>query len=372
MKLPQRIIVLTVLASLLAGAGAGVVSSILTSNSLENYATTLLGNRGFAALEPRKPNSNPADYAAAVRQVRDAQARSLALITSKSLDVTAPDKWIGSDDVSGLGVVVSADGWILTTKRELKTWQNPVAGAEVWVRGSRYAIERVVPDMLTDFVLVKLTAASGLSPVGFGASEDVWSGDMMFVLNNATEFVPSTLADSERIVLGGPQPAEHYVDSWLLATTNLERGPVLSMSGDLLAFVTTDGVTLPLHHGAGFVQEIIRTGVPSHAALGAYVIDLSTIYNVAPELRQGMNAGALVQAPAGKVAVPPQTPAAAANLLARDIITAVDGEAVTADVSLAELLATYNPNQTAKLSLLREGSPIEISVTLGDANTLLY
>lgn len=372
MKSPQRIVIITVLASLLAGAGAGVVSSILTSSSLENYATTLLGNRGFTALEPRKPNSNPADYAAAVRQVRDAQARSLALITTKSVDATAPEKWITADDVAGLGVVVSADGWILTTNRELKTWQNPVAGAEVWVRGSRYAIEKVVADTLTEFVLVKLVAANGLSPVGFGASEDAWSGDMVFVLNNATEFVPSTLADSEQIVLDGPQPAEHYADAWSLATANLEHGPVLSMSGDLLAFVTANGVTLPLHHGAGFVQEVIRTGVPSHAALGAYVIDLSTIYNVAPELRQGLSSGALVQAPAGKVAVPPQTPAAAANLLARDIVTAVDGEAVTSQVSLAELLATYNPGQTAKLSLLREGSPIEISVTLSDANTLLY
>jgi S1-C subfamily serine protease len=109
-----------------------------------------------------------------------------------------------------------------------------------------------------------------------------------------------------------------------------------------------------------------------HAALGAYVVDLSDIYNLDAGLRQSLSTGALVFAPVGKLAVPVKTPAAESGLLAKDIITAVDGEAITQFVSLSELLAIYDPGQTAKLSVLRAGAPIEISVVLGDLSTLVY
>lgn len=370
MKIPERGLLISVLAATLVGAGAGVIASIFTSHALDNYATALLGDRGFAALEPRKPNVNPLDYADAVRKVRDAQSRSVAVIALKTTDAEAPDKWIGAADGLGMGVVVSANGWVLTTSQELSGIQNPVTGVDVWIRGNRYAVTEVVKDSLTHYVLLKLANASGLSPVGFGASEDSRSGDMVFVTPDVTGIAADTLTQSEKVVLDGPQAAENYSASWLLEGATV--GPVFATSGDLLGFVGDDGVAEPLHHATQFVQGVIRTGAVSHPALGVYVEDLSLVYNLDPEVRQGLSTGALVVAPAGKLAVPLNTPAAEAGLLAKDIITAVDGEAVTVNVSLAELLSTYEPGQTVRLSVVRGGAPIEVSVVLGDLATLVY
>lgn len=372
MKKPQQLVIFTVVASMLVGAGAGVTASLFTNNALEEYATALLGDRGFTALEPRKPNTNPLDYDEAVRRVRDTEARSVAIIATKTIDSTVAEKWIGASDAAGLGVVASANGWILTTDAEISSFQNPVTGAEVWVRGTRYAIGQVVKDDLTDYVLLKLVDASGLSAVGFGSSEDSRDGDMIFLAPTAVSMLSGTLENSELSVLSGPQPVEKYVTAWDLSGVGAESGPVFSAAGDLLAFATPEQSATPFHHAAAFVQEVIRNGVGVYVGLGAYVVDLSDVYNLDPELRQGLSTGALVYAPTGKLAVPAKTPAAVAGLLAKDIITAVEGEALTANTSLSELLATYKPGQTVRLSVVRAGSPIELSATLGDLSALVY
>jgi S1-C subfamily serine protease len=372
MSFSQRHMLVTVIASLIVGACAGVISSIWTSNALDSYAASLLGDRGFTALEPRKPSTNPGDYNDALQRVRDAQSRSLAVITTKTSASTNPDRWIGPTNSLGLGVVVSANGWILTTQEQLVAVNDPVTDIDVWVRGTRYTVSEFSRDTLTDFVLLKLAEANGLSPLGFGSSEDVRSGDMVFVMPNALSFITATVQSSEHPRQIGPQPAEIFATDWQMSVTASVSGPVVSATGDLLAFMSADAQAIPLHHAAAYVQETLRSGVVTPAALGAYVIDISDIYNLDPELRQGLNAGALVIAPVGRLAVPVNTPAAEAGVLAKDIITAVDGEAITSTTALSEILTTYDPGQTARLSVVRGGAPIEIPVVLGDATALVY
>ncbi|MFZ2681951.1 MAG: S1C family serine protease [Patescibacteria group bacterium] len=368
----NRGLLITVLVAVVVGGGAGVVTSIATSRSLDDYANTLLGDRGFLAWEPRKPNSNPLDYANATNKVREAQSRSLAVITLKSTDTLSPANWIGPESAVGLGVVASANGWILTTKDELGSVQNPKTSLEVWIRGTRYTIAEQVNDDATPYVLLKLAEANGLTPLAFGASEDAANGDMVFGLSAATGFVATTVQNTELPIISGPHQAEAYAGAWELAEASALPGPVLSTAGEMLAFVTKSGEAVPVHHGVDFIQDTLRSGVTTRASLGAYVVDIADVYNLDSQLRQGLSTGALVLAPAGKIAVPTGTPAAAAGLLARDIITAVDGEAITPEVSLAEILATYNPGQTARFSVVRAQAPLELTVILGDAATLVY
>ena len=367
-----RLTLITLLASLLGGAGAGVLSSVLTTNALDNYANSLLGDQGFTALEPRKLNTSPLDYDRAIERVRDAQGRSLAVITSKAKDTSMPERWIGPGNTLAVGLVVSANGWILTTAEQLAVFTNPVATAEVWVRGTRYAINAISSDPLTPYVLIKLTAATGLTPIGFGDSADVQSGEQVFVLPDGVSLVPVTVAESEFSLLVTPAPAETYVTAWQVTTASVTPGPILSTTGDMLAFMTANGEAVPLHHGLAFVQETIRSGAVAHAALGAYLIDVSRLYNLDPSLRQGLSAGALVFAPTGRLAVPAKTPAAEAGVQAHDLITAIDGLAVTATTQVAEILAGYDPGQTARLNILRGGALIEVDVVLGDLADLAY
>jgi putative serine protease PepD len=72
--------------------------------------------------------------------------------------------------------------------------------------------------------------------------------------------------------------------------------------------------------------------------------------------------------PAGAeiVTVVPDTPAAGAGLQEGDVITAVDGSAVTGPAELAELIRSHEPGDQVTIAFSREGNAAEAQVELGD------
>lgn len=64
------------------------------------------------------------------------------------------------------------------------------------------------------------------------------------------------------------------------------------------------------------------------------------------------------------VAVMPDSPARAAGLRVNDLITAVNGESISADRPLLEVIRAYAPGDTVTLSVDRRGQALEIAVTL--------
>ncbi len=373
MQVPRALVLSTILLSLAVGAGGGVISSILTSRALDDYAATLLGARGFTPFEPRKPDTNPGNYDDVIERIREQESRSVALITAKSMMSEAPAEWLSLEDIEGRGVVVGANGWILTSQDELEAFANPLTQATVWVRHEPYVIAQVIEDSLTPLVLLRLSDATGMGAVAFAASEEMKSGDMIFLALGEGEVIATAIEDSESVFSTTPQRAEVFPRSWTVPAVLPANGPLFAASGALAAFKLNGTEAVPVHHASAFVQEVIRLGAPAHALLGVYVVDIAHIINMDPVLRQNQTTGALVIAPSTAVrAVPPTSPAGVAELAVGDIITEVNGEAITPTTSLAELLATYDPQQTARLSVVRGGTTIEISVVLGDESALVY
>jgi S1-C subfamily serine protease len=72
-----------------------------------------------------------------------------------------------------------------------------------------------------------------------------------------------------------------------------------------------------------------------------------------------------VDASGGQPAVFPDSPAAAAGLKAGDVITEVDGTAVSAGSDLAELMLPHQPGDTITLTVLRGSAKQEVQVKLG-------
>ena len=71
--------------------------------------------------------------------------------------------------------------------------------------------------------------------------------------------------------------------------------------------------------------------------------------------------------------VAPGSPAAAAGLRPRDVIIAIDGQPLTEESSLAEMLSQKRPGDTVTLTIIRDRQQQDVAVTLGDApqpNTL--
>lgn len=365
MKTSRRSIALLLLVSALTGAGAGIVASITTSRNLDDYAASLLEDTGYGTFEPKTPTFFSVGEREARERVAGVLDRSLVQFTSPAPLSANSANWLTARDVRGLGVAVSADGWTLTTKDQLASFRNPMVEAQAWVRGQPYDIEQVIGDTLTEAVLIKLKDASNLSTVGFAQSEEATAGEGVFVGTANEGVVPLHVIDVSHLISDGPVKGEFSTSVWQLSASDW-LGPVFAPSGDLIGFSASDDLALPIHQAREFVDDVIRTGSPTHAALGAYVVHLDEVLNVSDELRQNLRIGALV------TAVGVATPASEGDLEVNDVITAMNGEPFTSTRHLSDFLSLYEPGQTVRLTVYRDDAQQEVTVTLENLADLLY
>src|SRR5579872_7105741 len=105
------------------------------------------------------------------------------------------------------------------------------------------------------------------------------------------------------------------------------------------------------------VQQLKENGSVTRGWIGVQ------IQNVTPDLADDLGLkdekGALV------ATAQRDSPAAAAGVKSGDVITAVDGETVADPHDLARRIAALGPKKTVKLTLVRNGSPMTVEVTLG-------
>ena len=78
-----------------------------------------------------------------------------------------------------------------------------------------------------------------------------------------------------------------------------------------------------------------------------------------------VDAGALVTANGADTAVVADSPAAKAGLQEGDIIVSLNDTKIDGEHPLDALLVQFAPGETIQLTVLRNGSSIQLSVTLG-------
>lgn len=364
----------SLLLAIAAGAGAGIVSAVWTSRSLDDYAASLLAERRLPQVSTQQPTPIPGTYEEALSRVRENARTGVAVIMPASTESFASKSWLNDSSALGYGAIVSDDGWIALDASVLTDVENPLKDIDVWVNRKRYTVQTIVRDSQTGVVMIH-TSATGVAPLGFASTHGAHSGEMMFAVDALGGVFPTVVAQSDEEILFGAQRAEVFTTDWSLsdAPTSLSS-PLLNSAGELAGFVQAGEVhVVPLHQAFYAIRSIVRTGSDTVPALGAYTIDLAHTYNVDAELRQNLRAGALIFSPDASIhATVRGGPAAEAGFASKDIILAVDGESITETMSLAEILTLYEPGDVARCTVLRAGQTMTIPVTLGDASTLIY
>jgi S1-C subfamily serine protease len=147
-----------------------------------------------------------------------------------------------------------------------------------------------------------------------------------------------------------------------VALTVTRSGEDMEVSVPVRALTALNMVDMPfgqMPFGQG--QQGIPDDMPmmTGARLGVSFQTLDA--EVAAQNNLDVTEGALV------MDVSADSPAEQAGLLAGDVITAVDGDAVDARRTLAERISAYDPGDTVVLTVLRAGDTIEVEVVLGES-----
>jgi len=264
-----------------------------------------------------------------------------------------------SDSGSGSGVVISADGFLLTSAHVVERARRVRAS---FVDGSECAAQVIGSDPFSDLAVLRASTAS-LVAAELGDAKDLRVGQLVVAVGNPRGFEASVTAGVVS-ALGRSLPtrAGRVVDNVIQTDAALNPGS----SGGALA----DG-------GARVVG--INTAVAGFGLGLAVPIDDTTRTIVAALMSEGRFRRAYLGIGGGSRPLPPRlarergqttgvevvdvapgSPAAAAGLRPEDLIVAVDGRPVADVGEMQRLMVGDRIGSTVALEVIREGRPVEL------------
>ena len=280
-------------------------------------------------------------------------------------------------EATGSGVIVRADGYILTNDHVVEGASGGVV--TVTLADGREYQGRVYADFKSDLAVVKIDPGATPLPVaGFADSGAVRPGQWAVAIgspfdlqNTMTVGVISAVGRHQSI--GGASSARYYPD--LIQTDAAinpgnSGGPLFNIDGKVVGINVAIESPVEGSAGVGFaipsaiaqsvMNSLIQSGKVTRGYLGIAPEDLTP----AMQTQYGQKEGAFVRD------VKIDSPAGKAGLQAADIVTSYDGRPVRSEVSLREMISATPPARTIAIAYIRDGQPGVASVTLGTAPVL--
>ena len=264
----------------------------------------------------------------------------------------------------GSGFFISSDGYIVTNDHVVDhATEVTITTAD----GKSMPAKVIGIDSKTDLALLKAQGDS--FPFVNFAAQAPRVGDWVIAVGNPFGLGGTVTAGivSARGRDIGSGPYDDFLQIDAPVNHGNSGGPTFNADGEVVGVNTAIFSPSGGSVGIGFAiaSDVVKSVVEQLKANGSVTrgwIGVQ-IQNVTQDLADNLglkNASGALVAEAQK-----NSPAAAAGVKSGDVITAVDGDAVADPHELARRIAALGPKKTAKLSIVRNGSPMTIDVTLG-------
>ena len=277
----------------------------------------------------------------------------------------------------GSGFIVSQDGYVLTNAHVVAGEEGDgadVALSEVTVTlidKREFKAMVVGIDRRTDVALLKIDATK-LPSVKIGRADDARVGEWVVAMGSPFGF-DNTVTAGIISAKARRLPDETYVpfiQTDAAVNPGNSGGPLFNAAGEVVGINSQiysrsggfQGLSfaIPIEVATRVEQQIVATGHVEHARLGVAVQEVNQAF--AESFNLDKPEGALV------ASVSKGSPAEKAGLQAGDVIRQVDGQPIVASGDLPAWVGQAQPGQQAKLSIWRQGKPLELTATLGDAS----
>lgn len=265
----------------------------------------------------------------------------------------------GSKTTEGSGIVLSAEGYIITNAHVVSGGQ----GFEVVLNdGETYSAKLVGADNQTDLALLLLDEVpSGLVAATFGDSGELEVGEMVVAIGNpgglalASTQTVGYISAVNRTIQTEIGYSMECIQADVAINPGNSGGPLINSYGQVVGITSSKlveegyegiGFSIPINEALPILDELLSNGkVTGRAMLG---ITASTVDQQSAAY-YGIPAGLLVQA------VNEDADIATKGVEVGDIITAIDGWSITSLSDASEVLAEHEPGDTVKISVYRQG-----------------
>ena len=270
----------------------------------------------------------------------------------------------GEETNLGSGVIISQDGYIVTNAHVIAQADNIV----VMLNDGRKAAARLIgSDPESDVAVIKVDL-TGLKPLGFRETP-INVGDVVLAIGNpfgvGQTVTQGIISATGRTGLG-INTFENFIQTDAAINPGNSGGALVDAYGQLIGINTAIysrsggsmgiGFAIPTDIVKNVMNSLIKTGHVSRGWLG---IELQGRAKDPTKLSDDATGIEVMN-------VLPDGPAAKAGLQRGDIITALDGQALTDANSLIQLVARKTPNSTITLTIQRGDEQRQIPVLLGE------
>ncbi|MCY7403525.1 MAG: trypsin-like peptidase domain-containing protein [Cryobacterium sp.] len=387
------------------------IGALVGGSSGAGITALMMGgqNNGVPVSQTSGPSNVVVNNTKSVNQITAVAAKASPSVVT--IDVSS-----SSSGGTGSGVILTDDGYVLTNTHVV-TLDGAASDVKIEVKsndGKLYTATLVGTDPISDLAVIKLTDASGLTPITWGDSSKLNVGDNAIAIGaplglsgTVTDGIVSALNRSITVASsaaptspdattpdGGQSQNPFFFDfpnqdgkqskGTQNATASIalpviqtdaainpgnSGGALLNGSGELIGINVAIasagssssssaagsigvGFSIPSNFAKRISDEIIANGTATHGLLGASVKDASS--------STSSTVGALISEVTSGGA------AEKAGLAADDVITKFNGVPITDSIDLTAQVRVLSAGGTADLTYVRDGKSVTVSVTVGE------
>lgn len=272
----------------------------------------------------------------------------------------------------GSGVIISADGYIVTNNHVIEKAEK----LEVTLNDNRNFTATVIgADPLTDLALIKIEAPD-LHVIPMGNSEDLHVGEWVLAVGNPFGFTSTVTtgivsAKARNISTTTQSPSrgniESYIQTDAAVNSGNSGGALVNLDGELVGINAAIYSNTGTYAGCSFaiptsiVQKVVsdlkQFGTVQRAFLGITFRELTPEF-VAEKGIKGATAGIFVNE------VTDRSAAKEAGLQAGDIITAINALPTLSTAQMQEAITKFSPGDKVTITYVRDGKEQRCSATL--------
>jgi serine protease Do len=302
---------------------------------------------------------------------------SVVTVTGNVAGQLTPFGMTGGGTVSGSGVFISNQGYILTNNHVVADIQGDPN--IILADGSQETAKIVGTDQYSDIAVLK-TNGKVPAVATLGNSDVLNPGETVIAIGSPLGDFKNTVtvgvvsATGRSIDTGNGYTIDNLIQTDAAINQGNSGGPLVNLAGDVVAINTLIvrnsgsgtvaeglGFAIPIDTAKAVAEQLIQTGSITHPYLGIsfqpITPDIATAYRLPAQW------GVYI------TDVASSSPASQAGLQQGDIITSIGGVSLDATHSYINTLFTFKPGDQVKVEFLRNGKAMQVQVTLGTANS---
>jgi|WetSurMetagenome_2_1015567.scaffolds.fasta_scaffold12602_5 hypothetical protein len=292
--------------------------------------------------------------------------KNTTIATSSTQGEFNPADFYKLDGEIGEGLVVTSDGWVLTTDFSKNAVENLILKNYVVITRSKdiYSIDKIMPSGIDSYLFIHLSGAKNLPVKSFIAKADLTDSQSLVALNwRGGSYLTSIVNKKE--ISQAVRESDETVEKVVLAdnlAAYFENAFVFSLNDEIVGFFNNKNGLIAPDNFQPLIKGLLQKKESKRPSLGITYVNLEDFAIKNP----GMDKGALIYSNKKTLAVRQGSAGATAGLAFGDIIVSVDNIGIDSYHDLADIIQRYSAGDEINIIYLRASKENAVKVKLGE------